>query len=475
MKLYYLLKNINCRVVGNTILDIKGLYHKDTEVKENGLFFSLRGTRVDGNAYVLSAIKNGAVAIVTEQEIQNLSGITQIIVRDARETMSLIACKFFGNPASKLKIIGVTGTNGKTTVTSMISHVINSTGKKCSLIGTNGVVINGVKYDTGMTTPDPIELQQYFAQMVKQKQDYVCMEVSAHAIEFHKIDGFMFEAVVFTNLSEDHLDYFKSMKRYFDTKCRLFTKKYTNFAVINIDNSYGIELAKRININYVAYSISNKADYVASDITLVGAGQKFKVNKSFEINLNFAGDFNVSNALSAIATLNYLGFDDATIAFGLASMKAVDGRFNTYVINGKLVIIDYAHTPDGLENILVTAKKIAGSNRLISVFGCGGNRDSQKRPIMGDISSRFADFTIITSDNPRFEKRETIAKEIEKGIKSKNYMIELDRTIAIKKAISMANEGDVVVLAGKGSEPYIDENGVKIPYSDMAEIEKLRR
>lgn len=475
MKLYYLLKNINCRVVGNTILDIKGLYHKDTEVKENGLFFSLRGTRVDGNAYVLSAIKNGAVAIVTEQEIQNLSGITQIIVRDARETMSLIACKFFGNPASKLKIIGVTGTNGKTTVTSMISHVINSTGKKCSLIGTNGVVINGVKYDTGMTTPDPIELQQYFAQMVKQKQDYVCMEVSAHAIEFHKIDGFMFEAVVFTNLSEDHLDYFKSMKRYFDTKCRLFTKKYTNFAVINIDNSYGIELAKRININYVAYSISNKADYVASDITLVGAGQKFKVNKSFEINLNFAGDFNVSNALSAIATLNYLGFDDATIAFGLASMKAVDGRFNTYIVNGKLVIIDYAHTPDGLENILVTAKKIAGSNRLISVFGCGGNRDSQKRPIMGDISSRFADFTIITSDNPRFEKRETIAKEIEKGIKSKNYMIELDRTIAIKKAISMANEGDVVVLAGKGSEPYIDENGVKIPYSDMAEIEKLRR
>jgi len=475
MKLYYLLKNINCRVVGNTILDIKGLYHKDTEVKEGGMFFSLRGTRVDGSSYVLSAVKNGAVAVVTEQEIQNLSGVTQIIVRDARETMSLIACKFFGNPANKLKIIGVTGTNGKTTVTSIISHIINFSGKKCALIGTNGVVINGVKYDTGMTTPDPIELQQYFAQMVKLKQEYVCMEVSAHAIEFHKIDGFTFEAVVFTNLTEDHLDYFKNMKRYFETKCKLFSKKYTNFAVINLDDSYGIEIAKRININYKAYSIINKADYFANNIQLVGAGQKFTVNRNFEVSLNFAGNFNVSNALSAIAVLEYIGLDEKTILDGFASMKPVEGRFNTCLVNEKLVIVDYAHTPDGLKNILLTAKDIAGKNRLISVFGCGGNRDVLKRPLMGEISTSIADFTIITSDNPRFEKREDIAKDILKGIKSNNYTIELDRTKAIKKAVEIAKKGDVIVIAGKGSEPYIDENGVKMPYSDMAEIEKLRR
>ena len=215
MKLFKLIKNYRCRVVGNLNVEISGLYHRDTEVKNGGLFFCLRGTRVDGVDYLNSAIRNGAVAIVTEQEIPNLYKVSQIIVKNARDAMSNFSAEFFGNPASKLKIIGVTGTNGKTTTTTMIANVLEFTGKKVALIGTNGVFICGKKYNSEMTTPDPIELHNYFLKMVKARCEYVCMEVSAHALDLLKIEGFKFDVVVFTNLSEDHLDYFKTMERYF--------------------------------------------------------------------------------------------------------------------------------------------------------------------------------------------------------------------------------------------------------------------
>ena len=260
MKLFTLIKNLNCRVFGNSAVDISGLYHKDIEVKEGGLFFCLRGTKVDGYNFVYSAIKNGAVAIVTEQEIQKISGVTQIVVKNARETMSLIACKFYGNPANKLKLIGVTGTNGKTTITNMLASVIENAGKKVAIVGTNGIIIKGVKYETNMTTPDPIELQKYLAFMVKTHIEYVCIEVSAHAIDLHKIDGIKFEIVIFSNLTEDHLDYFKTMERYFLAKQALFSKKYANFAILNIDDNYSKRLIEGINIPYITYSNTNEAD-----------------------------------------------------------------------------------------------------------------------------------------------------------------------------------------------------------------------
>ena len=475
MKLFSLLKNVSCRIVGNSVVEISGLYHKDTEVKEGGMFFCLRGTRVDGIDFVHSAIKNGAVAIVTEQEIQNLSGVTQVVVRSARESMSLIACKFFGEPAKKLKLIGVTGTNGKTTITNMISSVLEYAGFKVAIVGTNGVFIKGVKYDSGMTTPDPIELQKYFSIMIKQKIEYVCMEVSAHAIDLHKIDGCLFNCVVFTNLTEDHLDYFKTMKNYFETKAKLFSRKYTNFGVINIDDECGEELAKRINFPFVTYSINSDADYVASNIRCVGGGQEFYLNSLQIIKLVMAGKFNVSNALASIAVLKNVGLSDEVIFNGLKTMPSVEGRFNSFVIKNRHVVVDYAHTPDGLKNILKACRDMAEGKKVISVFGCGGNRETQKRSKMGEISSKYADFTIITSDNPRFEKREDIAREIEKGVVGKDYLIELDRSSAIRLAFKKSDAGDVIVVAGKGAEDYIDENGVKIPYSDLAEIEKIRR
>ena len=474
MKLCSLLKNLNYRIKGNCAINISGLYHRDTEVKEGGLFFCLRGTQVDGNNFVYSAIKNGAVAIVSEQEIYGVSGITQVIVKNAREAMSLISARFFGAPAEKLKIIGVCGTNGKTTITNMLASVCEFALKKVAIIGTNGVFIKGVRYETNMTTPDPIDLQRYLAMMVKCKVEYVCMEVSAHAIDLHKIDGICFEVVIFSNFSEDHLDYFKTMDRYFSTKAKLFSKKYAKFAVLNQDDEKFKELIDGINLPYVAYSKINKSDYFAENIKTINFGQEFDVCGN-QIVLPLLGIFNISNALSAIAGLRCLGFSFEQISIGLKNMKPVVGRFNTFDVNGIIVIIDYAHTPDGLKNILLAARDIAKKNKLISIFGCGGNRDALKRPIMGQIADNLSDFVFVTTDNPRFEDAEKIAKDIIGGIKSKNYEIELSREIAIKKAIDLANKGDVVVLAGKGAEDYIETNGKKIPYSDYAEIEKIRR
>ena len=475
MKLFKLIKNYRCRVVGNLNVEISGLYHRDTEVKNGGLFFCLRGTRVDGVDYLNSAIRNGAVAIVTEQEIPNLYKVSQVIVKNARDAMSNFSAEFFGNPASKLKIIGVTGTNGKTTTTTMIANVLEFTGKKVALIGTNGVFICGKKYNSEMTTPDPIELHNYFLKMVKARCEYVCMEVSAHALDLLKLEGFKFDVVVFTNLSEDHLDYFKTMERYFAAKEKLFTNKHTKFAILNFDDEYAKVLAARINVPFKTYSINDKASYFATKVKQIENKQEFYFNNSYLIKINMAGRFNVSNALAAISVLIHFEIDILDIKKAFEKMPVVDGRFNLFLINGVKVIIDYAHTPDGLENLLKAANELKEDKKMIVIFGCGGNRETQKRSKMGEISSKYADFVIISSDNPRFESREKIARDIEKGVVGSNYLIEIDRSLAIKKGFEMARFGDVFVIAGKGSENYIDENGIKMPYSDYEEIEKFRR
>ena len=475
MKLFRLLKNYKCRLVGNMSVEIAGLYHKDTEVQNGGLFFCLRGTNVDGTDYVKSAINNGAVAIVTEHEIQKLPGITQVIVKNVRETMSVLACEFYGNPAKKMKIIGVTGTNGKTTISTMIANVLEFSGKKVGLIGTNGIFISGKKYNAFMTTPDPIILQYYFAKMAKARCEYVCMEVSAHALDQDRVNGFKFDLAIFTNLSEDHLDYFKTMEKYLESKAKLFLPQRSKYALINIDDLAGRFLTECINIPFKTYSINEKSSYFASEIKEFETSQEFCFNNHEWFLINMMGRFNVSNALAAISALRHFGIEIHSIKQAFEKMEPVEGRFNLKVIDRVKVVVDYAHTPDGLENLLNATRQFAKKNKVVVVFGCGGNREVQKRPKMGEIATRLADFVIITSDNPRFEKREDIAKDIEKGIESSNYLIELDRGSAIKKAVQMCEAGDVVVLAGKGSENYIDENGEKLPYSDFDEIEKLGR
>ena len=472
MKLYSIIKNIKCRNIGSTNLEISGLYHVDSQVKNNGLYFCIDGENFSGKNFVKNAVNNGAVAIVCEKEIEGLHCVTQIIVKNVRSAMSFMACNFYGNPAKKLKIIGVTGTNGKTTTTYMISSLINSAGKRCAIIGTNGVIYDNKNYQTEMTTPDPIVLQKIFKKMVKDKIEYVAMEVSAHAIYLDKLDGFKFELIIFTNLTEDHLDFFKTMNKYFEAKRKIFTGNHTARALINIDDEFGLKLYQSINLEKYTYSICKPSDYFAKDIKYKNYKQTFTFDgKKFET--NFLGTFNIYNLLATMGAVKILNLDDGNLVNNVKEIKQVPGRFNTIEKNGRLFIVDYAHTPDGLENVLLLCKGIVNDKKLICVFGCGGNRETQKRSKMGEISSKFADLSIITSDNPRFESRERIALDIQKGFLNNNYKIILDRAEAVGFAYKKSNFGDVILVAGKGAENYIDEMGVKTKYSDFDVIDKL--
>ena len=472
MRLYSLLKNIKCRVYGSQLIEIAGLYHKHNDVKQGGLFFCLSGKNFEGKNYVLDAINNGAVAVVVENEICGLKNVTQIIVKNARKTMSLIACNFYNNPADSLKIIGVTGTNGKTTTTFMLSGLLESVGKKSAVIGTSGVRFLGRKIETGMTTPDPILLQEIFSILVKNKIEYVCMEVSAHAIFLDKLDGIIFENIIFTNLTEDHLDFFENMENYYESKKKIFVNSHTKTALINIDDKFGERLKDSINIPCFTYSINNQSDFKALDLGLDNYKQKFLFNNKILIS-NFIGKFNIYNLMAAISCLKLLKLNFEDLQKSVFSLKAVPGRFNKIVIKNKLFVVDYAHTPDGLENVLKLCKEIVGNKKLICIFGCGGNRETQKRSKMGEIASKYADLVIISSDNPRFESREKIADDIASGVIGENYKVILNRSEAIQFAYKIAREGDLILVAGKGDENYIEENGIKIPYSDFEEIKKL--
>lgn len=472
MKLCSLLKNVKCRVYGSVLVEINGLSHYDKDVKSGDLFFCLSGEKYKGNQFAFNAASSGAVAIVSENEVPGLKNATQIIVKNARKAMSLIACNFYDNPAKKLKIIGVTGTNGKTTTTFMVAGLIESLSKSCAVIGTSGVHFLGKKIETGMTTPDPICLQKIFSELVKNKIEYVCMEVSAHAIYLDKLEGVVFENIIFTNLTEDHLDFFNTMEKYYDAKRKIFTKKYTKNALINIDDGYGERLKESINVPSFTYSINKDSDFKSKDCGLRDYKQIISFNNQ-KIISGFIGKFNIYNLTAALACLKILNFQIANLQNSVNSLKPVAGRFNQIVIKNKLFIIDYAHTPDGLENVLRLCRDLLNGKKLICVFGCGGNRETQKRSKMGEIASKYADLVIISSDNPRFESRSKIAEDIVSGIKSGNYKVILDRVEAIEYAFKIAGYGDVILIAGKGDENYIEENGVKMPYSDFDVIRGL--
>lgn len=482
MNLIKLLEGIEYTCEGNLNIDIDGLYHNSKKVKNNGVFFALNGLNASGEDYALEAVRNGARVVVSENKLNLPQDVTNIIVEDVRAAMSKLASNYYDNPCEKMIIIGVTGTNGKTTSTYMLKSIFETAGKKVGVVGTNGIVVGEEKIDVGFTTPDPILLQKHLSNMAEKGVDVVCMEVSAHALELQKLWGVLSDIALFTNLTQDHLDYFKTMDNYKRAKAKYFTKEMSKFAVINIDDNFGFELFNNIEIPVLTYSKNERNEYISSFADIIAIDNKHNVDSQTftvqtmkgtqKIKLNISGAFNVSNALGAIAASIMCGIDLKTIAKGLGKLEKVDGRFNTYDINGIRVIIDYAHTPDGLENILKATKEIT-EGRVYSVFGCGGNRDSFKRPIMGSISERNADFTILTSDNPRFERPEDIVKDIQAGMEKGNYVSILDRKKAIEYAIGLADKGDSVVIAGKGSEPYIDMLGVKTPYEDRKVVEDI--
>ena len=457
---------------GDTSKEILSLSQKADKKCERGLFFCIKGISGDGHDFVNLAKSNGCVALVVERFVD--SELPQILVKKVRNIVPVLCNRFYNNITKKLTFIGITGTNGKTTTSEIVYNMLLFDGKKAGLIGTNGIKFNGNTFKTHMTTPDTVDLFYYLNLMMINGIKYVVMEVSAHAISLKKLEGIKFEIGAITNISEDHLDYFHTMKDYSLTKLKFLKKKYCKVSLINVDDEVTKLFTKVKGINYVTYGIDNPAKVFACDVVQETNGTKFLMNifdNVFDVNLKLIGRFNVYNALLASSIAKMLGVSNYAIAKTLNNLNKVDGRMNVYYLkNGATAVIDYAHTPDGLEKVLKELKSLC-EGKLIVVFGCGGNRDKIKRPIMGKIASQYADEIIITNDNSRDEDKLCIAKDIIKGLEG-NFRLELDRAKAINLAFNISQDKDIILLAGKGAEDYMEIKGKRIPFSDKNEILK---
>ena len=485
MNLKNVLKGIKgLKAKGELDLELAGIESNSKNVKQDFMFVAIKGFSVDGHEFVNSAIENGAKVIVVQEGCDlkkfNLNeDITLIVSQDTREFLALASSNFYKNPSSKFKLIGITGTKGKTTTTFMIKEILEKAGKKVGLVGTIATYINGEKIqDSDRTTPESLELQRLFAKMVEENVEYVVMEVSSQSLKLHRVDGCQFDIVAFTNLSEDHISEKEhpDMQDYFESKLKLFKMCKTGF--VNIDDIHGNKIPAMFpESDITAYGIDNTGNFLAKDITITNSYVDFKVkitDRNERIKVDIPGRFTVYNALAAIGICKKIGISSDIIKEALEKIK-VPGR--SEMIENKLnipIMIDYAHSPESLQNILQAVSSYT-RGRVISVFGCGGDRDSRKRPIMGEISGKVADYTIITSDNPRTEDPKLIVNEIEEGIKKTKgkYEVIVDRTEAIKKAIKMANKNDIIVLAGKGHEPYQEINGVKYPFDERIIVNEI--
>ncbi len=453
---------------------VKGISHDSRSVQEGELFVALSGGTTSGELYAKDAIARGAVAVVAERYIDDLPCI---VVDNTRRAYAQIAQLLTDNAAKKLKIIGVVGTNGKTTTASLISDVLRSLGHRVLTIGTLGSKLDDVDLPTNLTTPDPSQLHQVIQYAVDRGCEYCVMEVSAHAIFYDKVYGISFDAAVFTNLSQDHLDFFGDMDSYAHCKARFFYNYPIGIAIVNGDDKLGRALIDNAKAPTISYGIDCPCDAFAIDISTAD-GISYTANVCDRVGIvgsKLHGKFNVYNTLAALTTVVALGCDLTSAIDALSTIPPISGRYN--VINStKKVIIDYAHTPDGLANIL-TAVRDDSKGKVISVFGCGGNRDPSKRSIMGSISGRLSDMTIVTTDNSRLEDPYVIMDEIAAGVVSAGgaYQIIRNREDAIAFALMCAGLDDVVVIAGKGAEEYMDEGGEKKPYSDYITVKKLLR
>ena len=465
------------KLKGDLELEIKGIESNSKNIKSGFLFIAIKGFSADGHKFIDSAIENGAAAVMIEEgcdlkSIKIPKGITVIMAKNTREALAITSANFYCNPSRRFKLIGVTGTKGKTTTTFMIKQILEKAGKKVGLVGTIATYINGKMIkESDRTTPESLELQQLFSQMVKEKVEYVVMEVSSQSLKLHRVDGCDFDIVLFTNFSEDHISEKEhpDMEDYFNSKLKLFQMCKTG--IVNTDDLYGNKIPKLFpESDITTYGIDNFANVLAKDITITSSFADFKAkisDRNERIKIDIPGRFSVYNALAAICVSKKLGISPEIVKEALLEIK-VPGR--SELIDNKLglsIMIDYAHSPESLENILQAVKTYT-KGKVICVFGCGGDRDSTKRPLMGEISGKLADMTIITSDNPRTEDPKKIVKQIEEGIKktSGKYEVIVDRVEAIKEAITIANKTDLIVLAGKGHEPYQEINGVKHPFDE---------
>ena len=485
MKLDELIEHLDYKdLVNFKNVDVTGISYNSKTTKKGDIFICLTGEYTDGHEYAKNAIENGAVALLVEHPV-DAGKIPQIVVSSTRHKIADIADRFYSSPSKGINLIGITGTNGKTTVTHLIQKILEENGQKCALIGTLGYKLssNGEYRDAKHTTPQAPELQATL-RMIKdvEKIDNVVMEVSSHALEQNRVGGCQFNGAVLTNLTQDHLDYHITMDNYFEAKALLFKRLEENdFAVINADDNYAERFLSVIpeNVKVLTYGVKKDADIIAKDINFSLNGAEFTLvikNNEYKVNLHMNGMFSVYNVLAAISASIAMGIDLKTSLKALENVKGVAGRFEV-VAKKPLVIVDYAHTPDGLENVLNSAREITPKDgKLICLFGCGGDRDATKRPKMGAIAEKIADKIIITSDNPRSEDPQQIITDIIAGLKNVNtetVIVEPDRGHAIALLKTIADNNDVVVIAGKGHENYQILKDRTIHFDDREEARKV--
>ena len=475
------------QVQGNQNVSIQDITADSRAVKPNSLFIALDGATVDGHNYIDKAVDAGAVAVIVSKPVTVPADVCVITVDDTRQAMMVCVPYFFDYPANRMRMVGVTGTNGKTTTTHMIRHILKAQGFKVGVIGTVHIMIGDTSYPIHNTTPDVVDLQHILHQMVQENVEYCVMEVSSHALALGRVSGVEFDTAVFTNLTQDHLDFHKTFENYLAAKCKLFEQvsapnqvKDNKGAVINIDDSYGYRVMEKTTAPTITYSTLGKGTLNASDVHMSTKNSQYTVNykgESYPISMNTTGLFNVYNTLAAIGACLQEGISMEAIDTALKTFSSVPGRFEL-IEEGQdfAVVVDYAHTPDGLQNILETAKAIK-ENRIIIVFGCGGDRDATKRPIMGRIAAGYGDKIYVTSDNPRTEDPVQIVKDVEVGVKEAlregtSYEVIVDRREAINHAIHDAKAGDIVIIAGKGHENYQILKNETIHFDDREEARK---
>ena len=465
------------QVIGTLDRTVESIAYDSRRLQRNGLFVALRGEKANGHEFIGAAIEKGASVIVTEREEQH-PRVTCLVVENTRTALADLSANFYGHPARKLKLAAVTGTNGKTTTTFLIKHICEKAGLRCGLIGTVHYEIGERILPAIRTTPESLDLQELLAQIVNASCRAAAMEVSSHALAQDRARGLEWNVAVFTNLTQDHLDFHGTMESYFDSKAKLFAqlgsqrKKPKPVAIVNIDDRYGEQLLDRIGkrVAVVTYGMSVRADFRASNYRVEFSGTSYQLDargKSYLVRVPLIGRFNVANSVAALAAANALGISLRDAVLSLGKSPQVPGRLELVPAKRQFqVFVDYAHTPDALRNVLKTLRELE-PHRLIVVFGCGGNRDRQKRSLMGEMVDRHADYAIITSDNPRKEDPNAIVGEIEKGFRLSRYEKIVDRTQAIGRAVALAQPRDIVLIAGKGHENYQEFADYTVPFDDI--------
>ena len=480
MKLQDLLKGIDVvEIKGNEDLDITGIFTDSRKSVPGSLFIALRGVQVDGHQYIGNALDLGAKVIVYQEDVDaSKEGITYIKVKDGADAAGKIATHWYGDPSSKLRLVGVTGTNGKTTIATLLYETFRKLGYKAGLLSTVANYIEDKVYHATHTTPDPISLNKMLSKMVEAGCDYAFMEVSSHAIHQKRISGLKFEGGIFTNLTQDHLDYHKTMAEYLKAKKMFFDDlPETAFTLTNTDDKNGLVMLQNTKAQKHTYSVRSLADFKARIIEKHFDGTAVEINGK-ELQLQFVGVFNVYNLLAVYGASVLLGQDPDQVMLVLSTLKPVSGRFETIRSPQNVTaIVDYAHTPDALTNVLEAIHEVLeGNGRVITVVGCGGNRDKTKRPIMAREAVRLSDQTILTSDNPRWEEPQAIINDMADGLNSqqmKKTLLIADREQAIRTACTLAKEGDVILIAGKGHEDYQDVKGVKNHFDDREVVRNI--